>query len=109
MARNAFPTNLGNVIPETHSDPDTGTRPRLQLKWDSFALLAAALGCDGTVAQAKLFDFDNKTIRNLRAGGPASDKTVAKVLAIAQANAEIIAAHGLTPDFASFFEVIVDA
>lgn len=109
MVRNAFPTNLGNVIPETYSEAGTGTRPRLQMKWDSFALLTTALGCETDVARAKLFDFDNKTIRNLRAGGPASDKTVAKVLAVAQANAAIIKGHGLTPDFASFFEVIVDA
>jgi hypothetical protein len=109
MVRNRFPTNLGNVIPETHSGPDTGTRPRLQLKWESFVLLTTALGCDTDAARARLLDFDNKTIRNLRAGGPASDKTVAKVLAVAQANAEIIATHGLTPAFASFFEVIVDA
>jgi hypothetical protein len=109
MVRNAFPTSLGNVIPETDSPVDTGTRPRLQMKWNAFVLLTAALGCETDVARAELFDFDVKTLRNLRAGGPASDKTVAKVLAVAQANAELIAPHGLTPDFASFFEVIVDA
>lgn len=107
--RNAFPASLGNVIPETHSTEPQGTRPRLQLKWDSFALLAEALGCETVVAKAKLFDFDDKTIRNLRSGGPASDKTVAKVLATAQANAELIARQGLGADFDSFFEVIVDA
>lgn len=99
---------MWNVIPETHSPVGVGTRPRLQLRWDSFLALTKALGCETDVARAKLFDFDNKTIRNLRAGLPASDKTVAKVLAVAQANARIIAAYGLTPDFATFFEVIVD-
>jgi hypothetical protein len=99
---------LGNVIPETQSPETAGPRPRLQLKWDSFELLRQALGCETVVATAGLFGFDNKTIRNLRGGGPASDKTVAKILAVAQENADKIKAVGLEPEFAAFFEVVVD-
>lgn len=97
------------MIPETHSPVVPATRPRLLAKGESFALLTTALGCETDVARAKLFDLDLKTIRNLRAGGPASDKTVAKVLAVAHANAEVIERYGLAPEFTAFFEVILDA
>lgn len=96
------------MIPGTQSPLQDGTRTWILLRWDRFKSTTEILGCETAVARAKLFDFDDKTIRNLRNGGPVGDKTVAKILTVLRANAARLDQHGIAADFDEFFEVVVE-
>jgi hypothetical protein len=63
------------------------------------------LGCETDVARADLFNLDNKTIHNLRNGGPVGDKTVAKILTVLRANEASLARSGTPFEFDDLFEV----
>lgn len=108
MSGNRFPSYGRNVIPGIRSPLQAGARTWIVLKWDRFALVTGLLGCETDVARADLFDFDNKTIRNLRQGGPVGDKTVAKILTVLRANAARLDAQGIATDFDEFFDVVVE-
>lgn len=99
---------MGNVIPGIHSPLQAGTRTWILLKWDQFVGATEVLGCGTDVARADLFDFDNKTIRNLRSGGSVGDKTVAKILTVLRANRELLGKQGIEVGFDEFFDVVID-
>lgn len=103
MLGNAFRPRLGNVLPGIHSPLQSGTQPRISLRWDAFLAASKVLGCDTDVDRADLFDLDNKTIRNLRDGGPVGDKTVAKILTVLRANEPALTSHGIAVDFDAYF------
>lgn len=83
----------------------SGTQPRISLRWDKFLTASQVLGCETDVARADLFDLDNKTIRNLRDGGPVGDKTMAKILTVLRANEAALERSGTRFDFDDLFEV----
>lgn len=105
MDRNGFHVKVRNVFHGIHSPLNAGTHFRISLQWDRFLAASTALGCQTHADRADLFDLDDKTIRNLRDGGPVGDKTVAKILTVLRANEDTLARKQIAVDFDHLFRV----
>lgn len=100
----AYPSSLGNMLPDTDLKAEPGMRTGIVLRADRFDQMTAALGYTSDIARSRELDVNPKTIYLAR-HGVIGERFITAVLTFLARHADKLAALNFTTSFEEVFEV----